>query len=469
MVEDDDDRDGSGEEDLISGLPDELLHGILVGLRCARAAARTSVLSRRWHRVWAHLPELHLDEPAVSSPDPVDGALAGYLAPSLDRLSISLPYHHALAGRATPWLRFAVERVAGELRIHVPGPRFRLMEAVVPMGAEAAEIELLPACGSRARRVTLFLRVEWHLRLRPAKPFSALTALTIRGASVEGGELSNLVSTQCPRLSCLDLFATLVAASNVTIRSDSLHSLELFDVLNTQRLELVAPRLEKMVVSYLIQAHISAPKLTQLVWRGTGYDPDVGRRLGLLEVGDLVSASLMQRFDEVDVLKLGFCIPQGMAGYQRFLDATKRLPKCKTLSISLSWNDHGLAPVVLHLLRSCNGTRKLQLNYYNDSLRTCPPSCPCRLDESHKIDDINLNSLNKIEIDSYEDFHDGLEFVELMFRCNAKVQKLVINYKASSTPGTKVCEKVRNMGWPKVKVKFYVFPDGPNGRRVGFE
>ncbi|KAF8733371.1 hypothetical protein HU200_014978 [Digitaria exilis] len=402
MVDDDDNRDGSGEEDLISGLPDELLHGILVVLRCARATARTSVLSCRWRRVWAHLPELHLDEPAVSSPDTVDGALADYLAPSLDRLAISLPYHdRALAGRAAPWLRFTAERVAGELRLHVPGPRFRFLEAVIPFG-EAAELEL-PACG-RAQRLTLFLVVEWHLRLRPGGMFSALTALMIRGASVEGGELSNLVSTQCPCLSYLDLFATLVSPSNVTIRSDSLHWLQLFDVHTEAR----ARRAK------------------------TGKDD----------------------------------------WYQRFLDATKRLPKCKTLSISLSWNDHGLAPVVLHILRSCNGTRKLRLNYYNDSLRTCPPSCPCRSDESHKIDDINLNSLNKIEIDSYEDFHDGLEFVELKFRCNAKVQKLVINYKVSSTPGTKVCEKVRNMCWPKVKVKFYVFPDGPNGRRprrVGFE
>ncbi|KAF8733315.1 hypothetical protein HU200_014919 [Digitaria exilis] len=249
-------------EDLISGLPDELLHGILVRLRCARAAARTSVLSRRWRRVWTHLPELHLDDPA-SSPDTVDGALAGYLAPDLWRLSISpaadLDYR-VLAWRAAPWLRFAAERVVGELRLRYVSSRPRRLNP-------EADLEL-PACG-RAQAITLFLGVEWRLRPRPGGLFSALAALTIR--------------------------------------------------------------------------------------------------------------------------------------------------------------------------------------------------------ESLMIDGTDLSSLNEVEINCHEDFHEGLEFVELLFRCNAKVQKLVINYKVSGTPKTEVCEKVRNMCRPNVKVKFYVFPDGPHGRRVLFD
>ncbi|CAN6168368.1 unnamed protein product [Urochloa humidicola] len=48
-------RDGA---DRISSLPDDLLHVILLSLRDTAAAARTSVLSRRWRRVWAHVPGL---------------------------------------------------------------------------------------------------------------------------------------------------------------------------------------------------------------------------------------------------------------------------------------------------------------------------------------------------------------------------------------------------------------------------
>ncbi|CAO2144545.1 unnamed protein product [Urochloa humidicola] len=87
--------------DHISGLPDELLHSILLRLGSARAAARTSVLSRRWSTVWAHLPELvfgNADPPpllplASSFQDGVDGALAAYAAPTLEGLVVI--NHHA--------------------------------------------------------------------------------------------------------------------------------------------------------------------------------------------------------------------------------------------------------------------------------------------------------------------------------------------------------------------------------------
>ncbi|XP_044367208.1 uncharacterized protein [Triticum aestivum] len=44
--------------DRISLLPDDLLHLVLQRLRCAHAAARTSILSRRWRQVYSGLPEI---------------------------------------------------------------------------------------------------------------------------------------------------------------------------------------------------------------------------------------------------------------------------------------------------------------------------------------------------------------------------------------------------------------------------
>ncbi|KAF0888836.1 hypothetical protein E2562_019347 [Oryza meyeriana var. granulata] len=49
---------GGGDEDRLSALPDDLLLRILAGLRCARAAAHTGLLARRWRGLWAGLPEL---------------------------------------------------------------------------------------------------------------------------------------------------------------------------------------------------------------------------------------------------------------------------------------------------------------------------------------------------------------------------------------------------------------------------
>jgi hypothetical protein len=117
-------------EDHISGLPDEMLHDILACLHCARAAVCTSILSRRWRQVWAHLPGLVLaagDDPDPSPPtrapfmDAVDAALGVCLVPILEHLSIILS-HPGLVGRVVSWLRFAAQREVGALYLSVPSP-----------------------------------------------------------------------------------------------------------------------------------------------------------------------------------------------------------------------------------------------------------------------------------------------------------------------------------------------------------
>ncbi|KAF0906686.1 hypothetical protein E2562_012259 [Oryza meyeriana var. granulata] len=62
--------EGSGAgADLISELPDDVLLVILARLRCARAAAATGILYRRWHGLWEKLPEVSI---RGVSPDALD-------------------------------------------------------------------------------------------------------------------------------------------------------------------------------------------------------------------------------------------------------------------------------------------------------------------------------------------------------------------------------------------------------------
>lgn len=64
----------------------------------------------------------------------------------------------------------------------------------------------------------------------------------------------------------------------------------------------------------------------------------------------------------------------------------------------------------------------LSLNSY---FQLCCSSCPCRLEESCKTDDIFLNSLEEVEIICYRSSQEKylLEIVEQLLRCNAPISK----------------------------------------------
>ncbi|CAO2142137.1 unnamed protein product [Urochloa humidicola] len=496
-------------EDHISGLPDELLHSILLRLGSARAAARTSVLSRRWRPIWAHLPELVFGNASHDAPPPpllppppplassfldgIDGALATYADPTLESFVVVLPAATAAnvpAKRIAPWLRFAAERVVGELILFVPPrprPRFDpLYELEFDWQERSSPILLghtweeallvLPTC-ERAKTITLRLKEYWRLRLQSSGLFTALTSLRILFGCMEASELTSLVCRQCPCLKELRLCVVLVDDSDVSIRSDSLQLLS-FSVKGTLQLEVVTPRLEYLCVGEAIneaRISVSAPKLARVVWCVDTYDPHrhrfegVGRRLKLLDVcGNIIAGLLMQRFDEVDELQLGIYIPRAIAAYERFLNETNKLSKCETVNITLESN-HGLAPVMSHLLRSCGSAKKVSVQLLDPSShctwwRPCQPSCPCRLEENNRIDGIDLNSLEEIEITSYKIFGDELfEFVEQLSRCNAPIlKKFVLGHGMFSVPSqTKVaCEKIHSMYHSNIEVECYDFLDG---------
>lgn len=169
-----------------------------------------------------------------------------------------------------------------------------------------------------AKRISVDLAITCRLRLQPPGLFAALTFLGIHNGRMEGTELT-AVCAQCPRLRDLLLLRLkLIGVPDVSVRSNSLHSLK-FAISKVQRLEGVAPRLEELTV-YLhpMEAHISAPKLDKVAWCGQAYnDPhrhrfaDIGRHLQLLQISrKSFAASLIRQFDEVDELELEIYISQ---------------------------------------------------------------------------------------------------------------------------------------------------------------
>ncbi|TVU38520.1 hypothetical protein EJB05_11894, partial [Eragrostis curvula] len=430
------------------------------------AAARTSLLSRRWTRVWAGLPVLDF-EGSYKEPhdfmDSVDAALAAFSAPAVRRLQIAVPNSDVPAAtRVAPWLRFASQRLVGTLYLHVRYP----WSWAAAAGRPVQEIEL-PVCDA-ASRITLDLSLRWRLQIQPAPSFAALSDLEIKGATMEARVLEDLVSSQCPNLRNMILKLSLVASSNVSIRSKSLSSLT-YHVSKTSRIEVVARKLEVLSVRSADEARISAPKLAEVHVFG-GPRPykfvKAPRHLQLLDVRN-ISASLVQHFDKVEKLKLGVFI-QGIKEYKSFVAATKKLPVSDILHVSwqcLKPRCHGFVPSMLHILRRCNGTRRLTVNYYcygtsasPSMICSCPASCPCRLPESCNTDDITLNLLEEVEINFVEGSPDEVElFVKQLSKCNAPVlKKVAINYRARhDTLITKeLCAKVRSMCRQDLNVEF---------------
>ncbi|XP_034586711.1 putative F-box/FBD/LRR-repeat protein At5g22610 [Setaria viridis] len=215
-----------GVDDHISALPDELLIIILLALRSTAAAARTSVLSRRWRRVWTYLSELDLSgssSPATTTSsahlDAIDAALNSYSAPTLHHLKIDLRKCDIPAHRVAPWTRFASQRLTGRIYIHLPWQQ-------LPKAVEGTMEELaLPVC-ERATEIDISLGMNFVLRPPPTGSFTALTDQMITSTYMDGGELGRVVSTQCRRLRTLYLDGIrFVATYRVSICSESLECL----------------------------------------------------------------------------------------------------------------------------------------------------------------------------------------------------------------------------------------------------
>ncbi|CAL5071708.1 unnamed protein product [Urochloa decumbens] len=121
--------DDDGSIDRISGLHDDLLIQVLVRLRCAGAAARTSVLARRWRGLWRHLPDLSL---RGLPHEALEAALAQVALPKLSLLDIDVPSLHRH--------RFSVKGVASLLRTagRLDPVELRILMAWVASSAELA-------------------------------------------------------------------------------------------------------------------------------------------------------------------------------------------------------------------------------------------------------------------------------------------------------------------------------------------
>ncbi|KAL5199087.1 hypothetical protein ABZP36_002599 [Zizania latifolia] len=383
---------GGGYEgpDLISRLPDDLLHHVLVFVSLLEAI-RTCVLSRRWVAVWAGLPQLRFDHDDGCTvehfPDLVDSCLRRY-AEDLDLrdLTISVHLHPDVdAGRVASWAAFAARRVTGRFDLSVTSAEFVHEPALeIPCFVRATEISLYVS--------GIPVRLPHDAAATGGGEFTRLTKLQMCEFRVsdDGDGISELVSRRCPCLEVVEL-ERIDGVEALTLITDSLQSLRLVSIFPLQRLKAKARNLRKMQVYDCFASSswrrtemwLAAPALELLVWEDRCPDevrlisfPAYLKKLVVDELSAKILVAffgrrtffteILQLFSRADVLRLAFPIAPDSEEQKRLLHNTK-LPCCSELELAVTKNGHMYGSTILHFLKNSSSIRKLtlQLLHYN--------------------------------------------------------------------------------------------------------
>ncbi|CAN6170648.1 unnamed protein product [Urochloa humidicola] len=261
-------------EDRLSALPNDVLVLILLHLNTPEAA-RTSVLARRWRRVWELLPELRFA--FIPDSHGLRDALASSAVPLRYLLVEGLC--SAAAKSLATWLPAAARRLFGE---------FVLVDKDPGRGGDSNEEEAtdtgrgaleLP-CFEEATSISLDLGFL-GLAVPPAGVFARLTELSLIGVRFNGVSCELGEAVSLPRCPCLQKLTIKDARGleNLGIHSDSLKLVLLKLVRGLEQLAIVASLLEELSVVCCFYertqhpvVNISASQLKVLKWADS-YDP----------------------------------------------------------------------------------------------------------------------------------------------------------------------------------------------------
>ncbi|KAM0891036.1 hypothetical protein ACQ4PT_026652 [Festuca glaucescens] len=224
--------DGGGE-DRLSALPDDVLIHILVLVKDAAAAARTSILASRWPL----LPELRFGSIEHHR---IGAALAAHEAPDL---SLILAHtKDASPESLSAWLPIAARSLSGAIHLEVVR-----LESETEAG-DRGDIDL--PCFKKATTIMLELGFL-GLALPPYGVFAKLGDLKLVDIQLHGqsSRLGDLLSSQrCPSLRFL-LVSDVRGLDSLNIHSDSLLRMKLSYLHHLQQLTVMAPAQKRCCIS----------------------------------------------------------------------------------------------------------------------------------------------------------------------------------------------------------------------------
>ncbi|XBI04160.1 hypothetical protein VPH35_132496 [Triticum aestivum] len=413
-----------GGDDRLSALPDDLLIHILLKLQDAPVAARTSVLARRWRRVWALLPELHF--PDGTDSDGIRAALAAHDAPAISLLSVA-------AIKATPesvaaWLPIDACRLSGVLDFRNRGTMDE---------TSAASPLKLPCFQNATKRLVV--------------------------SSVKG----------------LDKF---------TIHSESLLELVLSGLPGLHQLNVVALALKDLAVRGCFTdalnrsqhiANISAPQLVTLDWKSS-YDPS-SVQLGemahlqqlttqyLIVYGQYVFSAhnrhclmLLQRFDHIRRLVLYLVYAPLQVNGRFLMEEMTNFPNITSLTLNVVACSHSFGASSFHVLSMSSGVRELEIRLVDlpsehEALASaCQSGCICAEPSNWETEELVLHCLEEVVISGLRGTEHELAFVKRLFNWTTVLKRMTVNFRVSMTESNakELRQQLLSFSRPGICMKF---------------
>ncbi|CAD6218079.1 unnamed protein product [Miscanthus lutarioriparius] len=421
-------RRRADDADHISSLPDDLLLQILAGLGCARAAANTSLLSRRWRGLWTRSPQLIFHE---ITPEQLHAAL-GQIARPAGSLRISIPIHHML----TP------DRISSLLGAAAPLAPAELSVDIHADGCSDADAVDLPCFD---RTASLSLHFDPRLRLPPAGDLTALESLSFGSCHMALGDLL----PRCPCLRKLSLSSW--QYDSITVHSTSLQELYVSAPAHLRRVDIVAPVLKKLTFSSIqgisdeFSLSLSAPLVVDHSWYFGSWSTFGGIwRVWSLQLKTLGHFVQTQQTDSREDTCLqpqhrahGNILLLRIGAEQNFSDgmavtfeqeiSQSQVRNLSVLELKIVPRGHVYGAMVLDLLRFCTSVQKLKVELNRYQRKACHVNCHCDQPNNWKDQIISVTVLKEVKIDGFngEDHEVGL--LKVLLRCAALLQSVTMN------------------------------------------
>uniref|UniRef100_A0A0D9X026 F-box domain-containing protein n=1 Tax=Leersia perrieri TaxID=77586 RepID=A0A0D9X026_9ORYZ len=446
--------------DRLSDLPEDLLACILGRLRDTRAAARSSVLSRRWRHVWTVVTSLFLHHYKPDDSSSVHVALTNHRkggATEIHGLSVLSP-NSATPDATVSWLRVAAPLVTGELFFHnrssvrgeiITGELFD--EVIERRGA----FEL--PCFTRATKITLALGFL-GLSLPPSGVFAALREMRLLHVQFHGE--FTLDDTMMPSLRGLEIYGARGLAY-LTLSLKHLICMNLSTMRGLRRLNAVVPELKALRVSYCFRSSllqhcmegvcIVAEKLEVLDW-AEWYHPRLVKFNPMPHLWKLSAIpfypcgkrflfnpscdSFLKLFSRIHSLRMLLCIEPhlGGNGIMQLKKRITRLPEIMILHLELLTHGHAYGAGVLAILSMCTGLTQLKVEgNYCEVQNACPLNCICEWPRNWRDIHISMTSLREVQMLNFRGKKHELDLLRVLVRAAPALRSIRITCHRSLT------------------------------------